>query len=650
MKIASAVIENFLTLGHAEINLDSKGLVLIQGDNRDDPSAVSNGAGKSSVPDAISWCLYGITARGVSGDSVVNSTVGSNCRVTVSVTDGDVKYEIRRHRKHKSGKNALMVDKYVADSFGVWTHEANLTKGTDKLTQEVVDKIMGCSHEVFCAAIYAGQENMPDIPQMTDKQLKVLVEEGAGIDRLQQAYDIAKLRNQTATKALDACGAKLEAAKVNINRLENDLTAHRKRYIDWEDDKLIRIASAKQEAKDLIVEAQKIKATIDEEALKKARTELGQSEKRLEGLSEEAESEKALADVVAVMRTELATAKNAAHLAARTALALKAELENIEKRIGTPCGECGKLYCEDDLDEAHKIAEAKLRAARADVERTDKAFKACVENERQALSALETYRATMTDVSAILALQRSLRASISAEEKKALQVEKLTRDAKNKLDVVRKIEAEHNPYTDIVEDTNNRHARALVERAAIEEELKTLEEAAEITKGVVDVFGPAGVRAHILDTVTPYLNARTSEYLGKLSDGNISAVWNTISTTAKGELREKFNIEVTNDKGADSFAGLSGGEKRKVRLATSMALQDLVASRATKPIDLFIADEVDHALDEAGLERLMGILEEKAREHGTVLVISHNSLGEWIREQALVVKEGGISRIEGVLT
>lgn len=650
MKIASAIIENFLTIGHAEISLDNKGLVLIQGDNRDDPSTVSNGAGKSSVPDAISWCLYGITARGVSGDSVVNNTVGNNCRVTVTVTDGDVKYEIRRHRKHKSGKNALMVDKYVADSFGVWTHEGNLTKGTDKLTQDVVDKIMGCSHEVFCAAIYAGQENMPDIPQMTDKQLKVLVEEGAGIDRLQQAYEVAKLRNQAATKALDACSAKLEATKVNINRLENDLTAHRKRYIDWEDDKLIRIAGAKQEAKDLIVEAQKVKATIDEEGLKKARAELGESEKRLESLGEEAENEKALADVVTTMRAELATAKSAAHLAARTALTLKAELENIEKRVGTPCGECGKLYCEDDLDEAHKIAEAKLSAARIDVERADKAFKACAENERQALSALETYRATMTDVSAILALQRSLRASISVEEKKALQVDKLTRDAKNKLDVVRKIEAESNPYTDIVEDTNNRHARALVESAAIGEELKTLEEAAEIAKGVVDVFGPAGVRAHILDTVTPFLNARTSEYLGKLSDGNISAVWNTISATAKGELREKFNIEVTNDKGADSFAGLSGGEKRKVRLATSMALQDLVASRATKPIDLFIADEVDHALDEAGLERLMGILEEKAREHGTVLVISHNSLGEWIREQALVVKEGGISRIEGVLT
>lgn len=61
------------------------------------------------------------------------------------------------------------------------------------------------------------------------------------------------------------------------------------------------------------------------------------------------------------------------------------------------------------------------------------------------------------------------------------------------------------------------------------------------------------------------------------------------------------------------FQTLSG-EKRKVRIACSLALQDLVSNRASKNIDLFIGDEIDDALDTAGLERLMGILESKARE------------------------------------
>ncbi|MGL9408207.1 hypothetical protein NBE51_17330, partial [Salmonella sp. C3206] len=43
----------------------------------------------------------------------------------------------------------------------------------------------------------------------------------------------------------------------------------------------------------------------------------------------------------------------------------------------------------------------------------------------------------------------------------------------------------------------------------------------------------------------------------------------------------------------------------------------------------------------AGLERLMGILEAKARERGTVMIISHKEMKSWFRETITVeVKEG----------
>jgi DNA repair exonuclease SbcCD ATPase subunit len=169
------------------------------------------------------------------------------------------------------------------------------------------------------------------------------------------------------------------------------------------------------------------------------------------------------------------------------------------------------------------------------------------------------------------------------------------------------------------------------------------------TEQAVAVFSPAGVRAHILDTVTPFLNAKTSEYLTALSDGNIKAVWTTLTKTAKGELREKFGIDVSNDKGAESFRGLSGGEKRKVRLSCMLALQDLVASRASKPINLLMCDEIDDALDAAGLERLLTILEAKGRERGTVIIISHRELSDWVDDVTVVTKKGGVSTVTGAL-
>jgi len=167
---------------------------------------------------------------------------------------------------------------------------------------------------------------------------------------------------------------------------------------------------------------------------------------------------------------------------------------------------------------------------------------------------------------------------------------------------------------------------------------------------VAKVFGPAGVRAQILDNVTPFLNARTADYLSALSDGEIQAVWTTLTRSASGDLKEKFSIDVCHSKGGDSFAALSGGEKRKVRIATALALQDLVASRASQPLQLLLLDEIDDALDPAGLERLMVILERKARERDTVIVISHSDLTHWI-DSVTTVRKTALwnSVVEGAL-
>ena len=118
------------------------------------------------------------------------------------------------------------------------------------------------------------------------------------------------------------------------------------------------------------------------------------------------------------------------------------------------------------------------------------------------------------------------------------------------------------------------------------------------------------------------------------------AVWSTMDTTKKGEIRDKFNIAVEKAGFSKDFRGLSGGEKRKVRLACALALRDMVANRASKAFSCLSA-MIDDALDSVGLERLMGILEAKARERGTVMIVSHKEMKSWFRETVtLEIKEG----------
>lgn len=59
-----------------------RGLIFISGRNADAPRLGSNASGKSSIPDAWAWCLFGQTLRGVRGPAVVNWSGEHACVVT----------------------------------------------------------------------------------------------------------------------------------------------------------------------------------------------------------------------------------------------------------------------------------------------------------------------------------------------------------------------------------------------------------------------------------------------------------------------------------------------------------------------------------------------------------------------------------------
>lgn len=639
MKITSLNIKNFLTIRSlVELSLENKGLTLIQGENRDDTSASSNGAGKSTIGDSICWCLYGTTARGETGDSIINNIEKKGCCVELVIESEGKVYSIARHRKDKKHKNSLQVRNM--------TDVTDLTKGTDKLTQELVNKLIGCSYEVFKSAIYAAQDSIPDLPGMTDKFLKQIVEEAAGINRLASAYESAKDYHKS--------------QDVKLMKAESNLITTKDRHAQYEDK--IKDLQVKESSFEANRKAQVEKVHLDITAL----TRKGMSLKLDAGDIDVPETERLIQWHSGELAKDIAKHQSAKDLVTRAtsdesiaAKALKAiiseakskvgDLKSIENKVGQPCGECGKPYHKEDLSSITTIAKTKLITVKAEINRCKDELADAKEAKNEAADGL----LLLDDVSGLISKNKTVVAALRSDldEVNSVKVKttQLDKDVSAKQVRCQEINDSENPYKSLIEEETLLAAEAKEKIDDLTAVIKGLAEDASVAKDAVSVFSPAGVRAHVLDTVTPQLNDRTSHYLGTLSDGNISATWNTLSKTKSGELREKFTIEVENDHGASSFGGLSGGEKRKVRLATAMALQDLVSSRASKPIDLWIADEIDDALDDAGLERLMTVLEEKAREKGTVLMISHNSLSDWIREQTTVIKEHHTVTVEGHL-
>ena len=641
MKFGDLYLRNFLSIAEVKVNLADIGLVSIAGENVDDPSADSNGAGKSTMPDGLNWILWGKTARGVSGDDVINSAAGKDCCGSIDLIDGADTYRITRYRKAPKHKNALLAQRVEQD--GTLT---DLTKGKTDLTQALVAQILGCSEDVFLAAIYSGQEQMPDLPRKTDRELKLIVEEAAGIDVLNAAHEVARERLREAQQRLSDAQITRDRIEARHSSIKDAVQRSSAALTQWATDTRARVTELTEQAKELVAAASTVKAEIDIPGMEDLRTEITKVSGQIGAVNIERQKEQELAVVEATKARTLDQVDARCESLAAQVKSAKNVLDNVEGSVGQPCGECGKKKTPADIGPAKKLAEEKLREI-VDI------YQAAVAERSPAHAAhndaayeLKKFRAGMTDVSAAQGQMTALQRELRMMEAKQIEFERLRQQAVDKANAAKQLAAQVNPHKGLLEQ----YDQELKELAAVIAEEDAKVAAAQLDSSyaaaVVEVFAPKGVRAHALDDVTPFLNDRTARYLGALSDGTIEAYWTTLTPSKDGkELKEQFSIAVERAGTAPSFNALSGGQKRKVRLACALALQDLVASRATKQISLFIGDEIDDALDSAGLERLMGILEEKARDRGSVLVISHNDIADYARTTWTARYENGVTEV-----
>lgn len=633
MKFLTLEVENFMALANAKVELDQRGLVLIQGVNAGDSSAASNGAGKSTLMNSLMWCIYGETSHGVKGDDVLSTGHEKNCRVKVTIEDEGKRYAIIRHRKHKEFKNRLIVR----------GEDGDMTKGKDSLTQEFVERLIGASKEVFMASIYASQEAMPDLPGMSDKNLKTIVEEAAGVDRLTKAYAIARERANAAAARMETTKTKMDACLSLVESAQNELESAKTSSEAWERDRSERLDVARADLVGAEVTLTEVEMELRSlpEQIRDTENAIGKEREKLASKEEHDAKLVRVRGAITDIRASIRITENIQKEAMQRARAFKVKAEEVNTKVGEPCPTCGKAYCVEDLS---TVKESFIEQARSEISQAQASATSVAkyqEHLEKALKIESSLVASTPDVSAIISRIEQLTKELGTlrhREKEVVAVEALVARARSEVDRITK---ETNPFLAVIKRHEESLAANKSNYGVLKTELKNIQEQALLLDKARQVYSPAGVRSHILTSVTPFLNAQTAEYLNTLSDGNIVAEWSTMESTKKGEWRDKFNISVRKIGASKTFQTLSGGEKRKVRIACSLALQDLVASRASKNIELFIGDEIDDALDTAGLERLMGVLEAKARERGTVMIISHKEMKSWFRETITVeVKEG----------
>jgi len=168
MKINSIKIEGFLSVKEAEINFDNYfGITNIVGLNEDTNPISSNGAGKSTIIEAVCFALFGKTLRKTTEKNLRYALAKVPCKVQITVNDNVV---ITRTKKPPS----LLIE----------VDGKSYTKEGIIQTQEYLEKFLNINYNVFLASMVFGQQNSINFLSATPEEKRSIIQNFLNISDL----------------------------------------------------------------------------------------------------------------------------------------------------------------------------------------------------------------------------------------------------------------------------------------------------------------------------------------------------------------------------------------------------------------------------------------------------------------------------------
>jgi len=153
------------------------------------------------------------------------------------------------------------------------------------------------------------------------------------------------------------------------------------------------------------------------------------------------------------------------------------------------------------------------------------------------------------------------------------------------------------------------------------------------------------IRTMMIEEICPFLESRINQYLKQLNNPQFKATVSTIKSLKSGDIREKFNLEIKSDYGANEFDLLSVGEKQIVSFAASLAVADLAVTQVHGKSNILILDEPFMGLHKNNCDNVINFLNQHDIE--TIFIISNeDNLKTLIPDRIHIVKSKGQSWIE----
>jgi exonuclease SbcC len=192
-------LHNFTAYGDAEIQLDRLHLAALVG---------QNGAGKSSILDALTFALFGESTKGSSRSLDNHVRKGqTECRVTLDFRIGEDTYRVLRHRTLGKKSSLELFRLYSAE----WVA---LSAKTISETQEQIEQLIRMDYKTFTATslILQGQSDSLT-SDMTDQERKEVLARILGLDMWDRIQEAAKRHAKSQRDELLVTQRQLQVAK-----------------------------------------------------------------------------------------------------------------------------------------------------------------------------------------------------------------------------------------------------------------------------------------------------------------------------------------------------------------------------------------------------------------------------------------------------
>lgn len=616
----SIEIDNFLSIGHACVNLEVPGFVRVSGRNNNaSDMSLSNGAGKSSVFDAIVWALTGETLRGLT-NNVTNIHGDDGVVVKLLFACDGNEYELVRSRGHSVLKTNL--------SFSV--------NGVDKSGKGIRDteKIV--------------EECFPDLTAMLVGSVIVL---GQGLPY--RFSDNTPSGRKEILERLSKSDFMIEDLKERISRRRDELTS-----LSRDNDSAITRTTT--EISMLSSEIERKKESLSNvgnaDELREKLSILTESKDGIEGgLRVAKESVTQKNDEVAKLRVEFSEMTNLCRLEQESSNKIVTEhinelaLSMREKKalVAIKTGEVAKIEnmggicptCGQPLSGSEKLSteatKREIAEATALIEKMQKEYdESCAFRDDNAKRIEALYEQKKSDIVAhaneIKSAIDPLNTSIATNERALATINSEIASTQASIDFIEKS----------LKSTQKDIEKLESDKKEKEEKLGYYSSEGEKLKKKLEFFGflwttvTRDFRGYLLTNVISYIDSRAKEYSQRMFGGNsveVSIDGNAICIKYDGR----------------DYESLSGGERQKVDIIVQFALRDMLCKFLNFGSNILVVDEVFDNLDAVGSSNVISLITDLS-SISTVYIITHHGdeLSIPYDSELLVVKNtNGISEV-----